>query len=92
LYTNFLFTGLINRIFSINKQCFSLTANATFNKLGLKAFSIVELPEATYRDPYRDGLRHGWTCGVLNGVGEGEVAIDAPVMHIWRLQHLGVFR
>jgi hypothetical protein len=67
--------------------------NGTFRKLGLKAFSIVELPETTYRDPYRDGLRHGWTRGVLNGVGEGEGAIDAPVVHnIWRLQHLGVFR
>ena len=51
-------------------------------------FSIVELPAAMYyRDPYRDRLRHGWTCRVLNG--EVEVAIDAPVVHhIWRLQHL----
>jgi hypothetical protein len=69
--------------FRSNKQCFFLT-NSTFSR-GLKAFSIVELPEATYRDPYRDGLKHGWTCRVLNG----EVAIDAPVVHnIWRLQHL----
>jgi len=52
------------------------------------AFSIVELPAAMYyRDPYRDRLRHGWTCRVLNG--EVEVAIDAPVvLYIWRLQHL----
>jgi hypothetical protein len=64
------------------------STNGTFMGIGLKAFSIVELPEATYMDPYRDGLRHGWTCRVLNGVGEGEVAIDAPVVHnIWRLQH-----
>ena len=51
-------------------------------------FSIVELPAAMYyRDPYRDRLRHGWTCRVLNG--EVEVAIDVPVVQrIWRLQHL----
>ena len=48
----------------------------------------MELPAAIYyRDPYRDRLRHGWTCRVLNG--EVEVAIDAPVvLYIWRLQHL----